>query len=137
MTARSPLPAPVASAAISVVVAFIYLGIVFRQNHRIPARAAFIALLLLAIAAVFALTFRITGPVARAVLLAGAANSLIVIGFLGLFSIGLPLLVAGAFSVPAAMRALAETPQPGGPAIVAMSSLGAAALIIAGLLATR
>jgi len=137
MTARSPIPMPVASAAISVVVAFIYLGLVYRQDHGLPARAAFVAAYLVAIAVVLGLSYRVSGPILRAAMLAGAANSLVVIGFLGLFSIGLPLLIAGGLSIPSSMRALSEAPHPSGPAIVAGSSLGAVAIIIAGLLGTR
>ena len=137
MTARSPIPAPIVSAAISVVVAFVYLGIVYRHDHGLPARAAFLALYLIVVAVVLGLTFRVTGSVLRAAMLAGAVNSLIVIGFLGLFSIGLPLLAAGALTLPTTMRALSEAPQPSGPAIAALSSLVAVAIIIFGLLATR
>ena len=137
MTARSPVPAPAASAAITVVVGFVYLGIVYRQDHGLQARAAFIAVFLIAVAATLGLSFRVSGSVLRAAMLAGAVNSLIVIGFLGLFSIGLPLLLAGALTLPTAMRALSEAPQPSGPAIVAVSSLAAVAIIIAGLLGTR
>jgi hypothetical protein len=136
-TATLSLPAPFVSAGISVVVAVVYLGIIYRQDHRLGSRAIFIASLLTAIAFVLVASTRVAGPVQRAVLLAGGANSLIALGFLGLFSIGLPLLVAGAFAMPATARALEETPRPWGPLIVAVSSLGAVALIIAGLLGTK
>lgn len=136
-TARSPIPMPIASAAISVVVAFVYLGLIYRQDHGLPARAAFIAAYIVVIAVVLGLSNRASGPIVRAAMLAGAANSLIVLGFLGLFSIGLPLLIAGGLSMPATMRALSEAPQPSGPAIVAVTSLAAVGVIIVGLLGTR
>jgi hypothetical protein len=47
------------------------------------------------------------GP-ARTGLLSGAAATLIVVGVLGIFSIGLPLLVAGWLAVGAAIRSGAE-----------------------------
>ena len=47
------------------------------------------------------------GP-ARLGLLGGAAVTLIVVGMLSIFSIGLPLLVAGCLAVGAAMRSGAE-----------------------------
>jgi hypothetical protein len=136
-TATPSLPAPFVSAGISVVVAVVYLGITYRQDHRLSSRAVFMASLLVAIAFALVASARLAGPVQRAALLAGGANSLIALGFLGLFSIGLPLLLAGALAIPATARALEETPRPRGPTIVALSSLGAVALIIAGLLGTR
>ena len=136
-TATLSLPGPFVSAGISVVVAVVYLGIVYRQDHRLASRAIFIASLLMVIAFVLVASTRVAGPVQRAALLAGGANSLIALGFLGLFSIGLPLLLAGVLAMPATARALQETPRPWGPSIVALSSLGAVALIIAGLLGTK
>jgi hypothetical protein len=136
-TATPSLSAPFVSAGISVAVAVVYLGIIYRHDHRLASRAIFIASLLVAIAFVLVASSRVAGPVQRAALLAGGANSLVALGFLGLFSIGLPLLVAGALVMPATARALQETPRPLGPSIVILSSLGAVALIVAGLLGTR
>jgi hypothetical protein len=136
-TAQASFPTPFVSAGISVVVAFVYLAIVFRQDHRFPPRAIFIATLLVAVACVVVAGLRVESPVQRAAFLAGGANSLIALGFLGLFSIGLPLLIAGGLAMPPTARALTETPRPWGPSIVALSSLAAVAVIIAGLLGTK
>jgi hypothetical protein len=128
---------PFVSAGISGLVAVVYLGIISRQDHRIGSRAIFIASILVAIAFALVASFRVTSHVQRAALLAGGANSLIALGFLGLFSIGLPLLVAGALAMPATARALEEAPRPSGPAIVAISSLAVVSAIFAGLLGTK
>jgi hypothetical protein len=136
-TATSSLPAPFVSAGISVVVAVVYLGIIYRQDHRLGSRPIFIVSFLVAIAFALVASTRLTGPIQRAALLASGANSLIALGFLGLFSIGLPLLLAGVLAMPSTARALQETPRPWGPSIVALSSLGVVAVIIAGLLGTK
>jgi hypothetical protein len=115
----------------------VYLGIIYRQDHRLASRPIFIATYLLAIAFALVASSRVAAPVQRAALLAAGANSLIALGFLGLFSIGLPLLAAGIIAMPATARALTEAPRPRGPAIVILSSLGAVAVIVVGLLGTK
>jgi hypothetical protein len=134
--ATLPLPAPVVSAGISVVVAVIYLAMITRRQHVVTGRSIFIACFLVAVAGLLVASFRVESPVRRAALLAGAANSLVAVGFLGLFSIGLPLLIAGGLLMPSVARALAEAPRPWGPTIAAAATLAALAIIIAGLLAT-
>jgi hypothetical protein len=124
------------SAGVSAVIAVIYLGIIVRRQHELTGRSIFIACFLIMVAALLVASMRVESPLQRAALLTGAANSLIVLGFLGLFSIGLPLLVAGAIAMPSVARALAETPRPQGPTIAAMATLGAVAVIIVGLLVT-
>jgi hypothetical protein len=136
-TATTALPAPFVSAGISIVVGVVYLGIIYRQDHRLASRSIFIVSFLVAIAFALVASTRVAGPVQRAALLAAGANSLIALGFLGLFSIGLPLLLAGALAMPSTARALQEAPRPWGPSIVVVSSLGAVAVIIVGLLGTR
>jgi hypothetical protein len=135
-TIAVPGRTPIVAALISGIIAAVYLAIVYRQDHHLSARPLFIAAYLVAIAAVLVLGARAEGP-ARAALLAGGANSLVLLGFLGLFSIGLPLLVAGAMALPATARALSDTPRPWGPVIVVGASLGAVAVILVGVLATR
>ena len=135
-SATMPLPAPVVSAGISVVVAVIYLGIIVRRQHDVTGRSIFIACFLVMIAGLLIASFRVESPFQRAGLLAAAANSLIAVGFLGLFSIGLPLILAGGLVMPSVARALSEAPRPWGPTIAAAATLGALAVIILGLLAT-
>lgn len=135
-TASPSLPPAIVSAGIAVVIAVVYLAIVVRQRHEVTGRAIFVAVFLVAIAGVLIASGRAQSPFVHAALLAGAANALVAIGFLGLFSIGLPLLVAGGIAMPSVARALAEAPRPWGPAIAVMATLGALAVIIVGLLAT-
>jgi len=135
-SAAVSLPAPAVSAGISGVMAVIYLGIVVRQHQHVSARAVFIACFLMLVAGLFAASFRVEGPLQRAALLTGAANALVAVGFLGLFSIGLPLLIAAGAAMPSVARALTDAPRPWGPTIAATAALAAVAVIIVGLLAT-
>jgi hypothetical protein len=136
-TSAAPSLQPhVVSAGISVIVAVIYLAIVVRRQHDASGRSIFVACFLLAVAGLLIASTRVDNPLQRAALLAGAANSLIAIGFLGLFSIGLPLLIAGGIAMPAVARALTETPRPWGPALAAAATLAALVIIVVGLLAT-
>ena len=91
---------------------------------------------LLLVAGLFAASLRVEGPLQRAALLTGAANALVAVGFLGLFSIGLPLLIAAGAAMPSVARALTDAPRPWGPTIAATAALAAVAVIIVGLLAT-
>jgi len=132
---RTLAPETVA-AGITVVVDLAYVVLVMSQHDGFTARHLFISLHLLVIAGVLVAGTRAQGPVARAGLLAGAANSLILVGFLGLFSIGLPLLIAGLMTMPALARVLSSLSRPMGPAVVGLATLIAAAIMIGGLLAT-
>jgi hypothetical protein len=124
------------SAGISVVMAFVYLAIIYRQDHRFPARAVVVVCFLLAIAGVFVASFRVSSPFWRPALLAVGTNSLIAIGFLALFSIGVPLMLAGALALPATASALSEAPRPWGPPVAVLASLAAVCAVFVGLLAT-
>jgi hypothetical protein len=124
------------SAGISVAMAFVYLAIIYRQDHRFPARVVVVTCFLLAIAGALAASFRIASPFARAALLAVGANSLLAIGFLALFSVGVPLMLAGALALPATASALSEAPRPWGLTVAVLASLAAAGAIFVGLLAT-
>jgi hypothetical protein len=135
---RTSLPAPpeIVSAALTVVVDIAYLFIVRSQDEGFTARHVFVAVHLLVIAGVIILGWRAQGAYLRAGLLAAGVNSLILVGFLGLFSVGLPLLIAGLVAMPALARALATVPKPAGPALVGLATLVAAGVMIGGLLAT-
>ena len=130
------LPGPIVSAGIAVVMAVIYLAIIVRRQHSLTGRSIFVACFLVAIAGFLVASFRVDNPFQRAALLTGTANSLVALGFLGLFSIGLPLLIAAGLVMPSVGRALAEAPRPWGPTIAAAATLAALAVIIVGLLAT-
>ncbi|MGZ4189834.1 MAG: hypothetical protein ACXVES_11615 [Actinomycetota bacterium] len=136
-TLVAPSKTPFIAAGISGCIAAAYLVIVHAQDHRFSGRSSFIAGYLILIAALLVGGARVEGPGAKAALLAGASNSLVLLGFLGLFSIGVPLLLAAGIALPATARALSETPRPWGPVIVVTASLGAVAVILAGVLVTR
>src|SRR5262249_32140805 len=129
-------PAQAVSAGLSVVVAVIYLAIVVRRQHEVTGRSIFIACFLVAVAGLLIASFRLESPYQRAGVLTGAANSLVAVGFLGLSSIGLPLLLAGGLLMPSVARALTEAERPWGPTIAAAATVIALAVIIGGLLAT-
>jgi len=131
--AQAP-PAPVVSAGIAFAVAVAYLFII---RHGFASRVVFIVTLLVAIAFALFASVRVASPLLKAALLSGGAMSLIALGFLGLFSIGLPLMIAGILVMPPATRALEEAPRPWGPRIVVLASLGAVMAIYVGLLGTR
>lgn len=135
-TATMSLPAPVVSAGISVVMAVIYLAIIVRRQHAVTGRSIFIACFLVVVGGLLVASFRVDSPFQRAALLTCAANSLVAVGFLGLFSIGLPLLIAGGLIMPSVARALTEAPRPWGPTIAAVATLAALTVVIVGLLAT-
>jgi hypothetical protein len=128
--------AQIASAAMAFATTVGYLIIIWRQDHHFGARPVFIATFLVVIAAVIVWGARASNVYLRAGLLSGGGNSLILVGFLGLFSIGLPLLIAGVISLPATARALAQTPRPWGPVIVGLSSALGVLVIVVGILAT-
>jgi len=138
-SARTSLPAPpeYIAAGITVLVDIVYVLIRRSQDEGFTSRAVFIAVHMLVLAAILVLARRVDNPFARAALLAAGANSLILVGFLGLFTIGLPLLIAGLILMPTLGRVLAEMPQPTGPAIVGLATLIGAGVMIAGLLATQ
>lgn len=135
-TATMSLPAPAVSAGISVVMAVIYLAIIVRRQHTVTGRSIFIACFLVAVGGLLVASFRVDSPFQRAALLTCAANSLVAVGFLGLFSVGLPLLIAGGLIMPSVARALTEAPRPWGPTIAAAATLAALTVVIVGLLAT-
>jgi len=116
--------------------AFVYLGLVYRQDHRFPPRAVVVVVFLVAIACTFGASFRVSSPFVRAALLAVGTTSLMALGFVALFSIGVPLMLAGALAVPATLGALSEAPRPWGPTVAVAASLAAAVTIFVGLLAT-
>ena len=89
----------------------IYVALIWSQGERapdvytVPFVAAFIALMTVLLG--LSLLDEPAAVRLRPALRAGAAAGLIVLGVLGAFSIGLPLLVAGGLAVGAAVRTLA------------------------------
>ena len=100
--------------------------------HR--ARAQFIATSLAASAAIALGGWRVPEPRVRLGLLSAASFTLLAWGFLGIFSIGLPVLVAGILLLASASRAADEVSVPEAYAITAITGVGA--LVLAGLIVT-
>jgi hypothetical protein len=69
----------------------------------------------------------------RPALRAGAAAGLLVTGVLGLFSIGLPMVIAGALATGAAVRTLAGRDRRWAVSIEALAAVVAVVVVVAGL----
>jgi hypothetical protein len=121
----------VAAAVIALVTDALYLGIIVTQDPVEWGRVVLIAGCILAFggSAAAGAVAPVPGP-ARFVFLAIAAGGLLTLGYLGLFSIGLPLFVAGILSAVAWQRVWVEAGS-GGARPVLPSVLGfvAAALV--------
>lgn len=124
----------IAAAVIAGVVDVLYLGYVRSQSGpgdgqflTVPFVAAFIALL--AIAA--ALSTRASAERIRPALLASSAAGLLAIGYIGLTSIGLPLLIAGMLALVAAVQSLRRAPRPAGR-LQALAGVLVAAIVFVG-----
>lgn len=106
----------------------VYLLLVLGQSSSRPdmATVVFIASYLIALAALLAASLlRRWGPVVRLSLRAAAAGGLLVLGVLAIFSIGLPLLIAGAMATGATVRTLR------GPFLTVPSISAVAAAVVA------
>jgi hypothetical protein len=132
--------AGVAAAVIAGTVDVLYLGYVNSQSAgdpqflRVPFVATFIALM--AICA--ALSSRASAGRWRPLLLGASAAGLLLLGYFGLFSIGLPLLVAGALALVGLIGTLSLTrgsTAGSGQAAAAGMAVGGAVLAVAVLVA--
>jgi hypothetical protein len=112
-----------------------YLAIVGGEHEGADGRVAFVAFSL-AVSAALALTAALLrSAAARLPLLGAATATLLAWGFLGIFSIGLPLLVAAGFGGLAIARA-AERSSRTAAWLAAAAALAAAAVVAGGLMAT-
>jgi hypothetical protein len=122
--------AGVAAAVIAGTVDVLYLGMVGSQGAsnpeflRVPFVAAFIALM--AICA--GLSSRASAERWRPLLLGASAAGLLLIGYFALFSIGLPLLVAGALCLVSLLGALGRGPRKA--AVAGLAAGGAVAAVV-------
>lgn len=116
----------------------LYLGIVSTQGAsppqflRVPFVAAFIAIM----AVCAALSPRVSARLWRPLLLGSSAAGLLLLGFFAMFSIGLPLVVAGVLASYGLINALGQarsSGEPSGKAAVTMA-LGGAVLAVLVLL---
>ena len=100
--------------------------------HR--ARTQLIATSLAASAAIALCGWRVREPRLRLVLLTAASFTLLAWGFLAMFSIGLPVFVAGILLLVSASRAADDVPRAEAFAITAVA--GVSALVLAGVILT-
>lgn len=116
-----------------------YLGAVNTQGGSNPQflRAPFVAAFIALMAICAALSSRASAARWRPLLLGVAAAGLLLLGFFGIFSIGLPLLVAGVLALLGLIKALGDASSSGQTSARAALAMGAggAALAIVALLA--
>src|SRR3989442_14963820 len=132
--------AGVAAAAIAGPVDVLYLGYVGSQGASDPQflRVPFVALFIAVMAICAALSARKSAARWRPLLLGASAAGLLLLGYFGIFWIGLPLLVAGAFALVSLIGTLSlegGLPAGSGKAAAAGAAAGGAVLAVVVLLA--
>jgi len=130
----------VAAGTTGLVVDAIYIGIILAEGDAEAGRVGTFAILVAAYSLVAigaGLAARLPERT-RLVMLAAAAGGLLTAGVLGIFSIGLPLLVAGILCCSAWMSvARRANPVPdGSPILSALAAIGAGALLVLGIALT-
>lgn len=125
---RAPRGSGFASAALALATGVLYLLIIQRQDGFLESRVVFVATLIGLFALASYLGVVIPSRKLRPLLLSGAAIGLLLLGVLGIFSIGLPLLFAALFAGVAVVGEVKRSPDV--RKTLAFSSLGA---VLAGL----
>jgi len=137
--ALRPRLAQVAS-LITAVTDVAYLWLIAHQGDAFSSRVVFVALYIAAISfAVGSAGSARAMPIeARVALLAASTGALLTLGYLGLFSIGLPLLVAGVLSLVSWLRLGRASHRSGrAHAVSAIAFVGAAGALIGGVAVTH
>jgi hypothetical protein len=110
---------PAAGAAVVVICVFgLYLGIIVGQGDADIVRVTIVGVLLSAAAACCTVATLSHDPRARAIAALAGVGALLSLGFLAIFSVGLPLLVAGGLLTGAAIK-MGVPKGSGSPAAVA------------------
>jgi hypothetical protein len=127
------------AAIIAAVVDVLYYGFVHHQGGHDPLgwRFPFVATFIALMAITAALSTRTSATTWRPALLGLSAIGLLAMGFIGIFSIGLPLLIAGALTCVALIFALTESRQPAGILKAGAGALLALTIFLAGFEATE
>ena len=112
-----------------------YIVLITKRSGGFDSRAVFVAVHLAVVGGLFLVSLRLVGAAKAGVLVAGT-TSLFLVGFLGLFSIGLPLLAASFLSMPATARALQDAAGGRGRGIAFLGAAIALAVIILGIAST-
>ena len=124
----------VAAALIAGTVDVLYLGYVSSQGAGDPQflRVPLVALFIAAMAICAALSARQSAARWRPLLLGASAAGLLLLGYFGIFSIGLPLLVAGALALVSLVGTLSlDGGPPAGSAKAAAAGMAAAGAVLA------
>jgi hypothetical protein len=116
----------VIAAVIAALTDILYYGVVVGQGDHDPIRwrVAFVATFIAVLAITAALSARVSASAWRPALLGLSAIGLLAMGYIAIFSIGLPLLFAGALAFIALVISLTASRQPAG-----LLKAGAGALI--------
>ena len=109
-----------------------YIALIAGQHGPYDSRTYFVAALLAVVAGAAVTATIVTSARVRALLLSGVASVAIGLGIVGIFSIGAPLLVAGAIAVFAATRITPMSP----PLLYAAGAAAGLVVVIAGFLLT-
>jgi hypothetical protein len=127
------------AALIASVVDILYYGFVMNQGARDPLawRVVFVAGFVAILAVAAALAARDSSTALRPALLGLSAVGLLGMGFIGIFSIGLPLLLAGALAFIALLASLRASRQPGGLVKAGAGALLALAVFLGGFQVTE
>jgi len=130
----------IAAGVLGLVVALGYLVIIYDEAERTSGRVAVVFLFILAVSALalaggsaFTRSARMT-----AIVLGAATGGLLTAGVLGIFSIGLPLLIAGVLSAAAWGRSVSSVrPVPVGvPILSTVAAIASGAVLILGIVLT-
>ena len=124
----------VAAALIAGTVDVLYLGYIRSQAAGNPQflRVPFVAIFIAGMAICAALSARKSAARWRPLLLGASAAGLLLLGYFGIFSIGLPLLVAGAFALVSLVGTLSlEGSPPAGSGKTAAAGMAAAGAVTA------
>ena len=125
------------AAIIAAVVDVLYYGFVNHQGGPLGWRVAFVATFIALLAITAALSTRASATAWRPALLGLSAIGLLSMGFIAIFSIGLPLLLAGALACVALIFSLATSRQPAGILKAGAGALLALAIFLGGFEVTE
>ena len=113
---RSLSCAGLLAAALAAATDVLYLRLIASQGDSLTNGVVVVVATLVATCAVLAVVGAVhADPAVRVSLLAAAASFLLVLGMIGIFSIGLPLLVAAGLALAGALRARTALPPRGRP----------------------
>jgi hypothetical protein len=128
-----------AAAVIAATVDILYYGMVSHVGAHDPLgwRVAFVAVFIAALAMIAALSARESASAWRSALLGVSAIGLLAMGFISIFSIGLPLVLAGGLAFVALIASLTTSRQPASILKAGAGGLLALTIFVGGFEATE